>query len=641
MSKIATRATIIHSIVTPRVFQVLGGSLLFALVILWLLWPGFQQQAAMQWDASEIYLPWKFFITEQLKGGHWPLWNPYTTGGFPQHGDPGTWYEISWLLGLLGTYNLQTLLLEYAIHLYIAALGMYFLIQQRGLSWQLCAAGGILYAFNGFFIGNAQHLGWVIGMAWFPWIVFFVKRLIANSNNNTTTINNILGLSVVVHCQFTGGYLGITAITLYVVVFMVLVELYIRRKAIGKSQIWGLVKHFGAAVVVFSMLSANAILGLWDLQSLITRSQSLSLSEFQFGEWPWGAWKTMFFQPADIDFANSLGADVSLINLHWGLIPVLMGCYYLISRLWSKPSSKHTQFVVYFLLGCLFLLISAGAAGLIHAGVVSRLPLLQLFRFPSMYRGFAMFFWLYSIFVLIQGQSTTKPWISWAFAVSMVLEMGWYAHQNRFNTLFAQIPANQVNEVLDDCVNREHRTISGLPWRLPVDTQQHWNEQIPFMNQNQGIYLKIWASDGYNPYRFKSGENNAVQGDSQGGAILGLNAKGHVVKGGILSCKQVEVNGEQIQIQGLKFDTAVTDIVIMQTPHKFWNQQGESMGEGWCNYKNCGMKMKAQTHVNLKYEPKYFAMGIVFWIFGWLMILAVVLKFNAIRFSGWVRRKKR
>lgn len=262
--------------------------------------------------------------------------------------------------------------------------------------------------------------------------------------------------------------------------------------------------------------------------------------------------------------------------------------------------------------GLPFLAHFCGCWGLIHAGVVSRLPLLQLFRFPSMYRGFAMFFWLYSIFVLIQGQSTTKPWISWAFAVSMVLEMGWYAHQNRFNTVFAQIPANQVNAVLDDCVNRDHRTISGLPWRLPVDTQEHWNQQIPFMNQNQGIYLKIWASDGYNPYRFKSGENNAVQGDSQGGAILGLNAKGNVVKGGILSCKQVEENGEQIKIQGLMFDTAVTDIVIMQTPHKFWNQQGESMGEGWCNYKNCGMKMKAQTNVNLKYEPKYFAMGIFF-----------------------------
>ena len=641
MRKIGTRATPFNSFVSPRVIQILGCSLLFALVILWLLWPGFQQRAAMQWDASEIYLPWKFFITEQLKGGHWPLWNPYTTGGFPQHGDPGTWYEISWLLGFLGTYNLQTLLLEYAIHLYIAALGMYLLLQQRGLVWQLCAAGGILYAFNGFFIGNAQHLGWVVGMAWFPWMIFFVQRLIANSLNNTYTPNNILGLAVVAHCQFTGGYLGITAITLYVMAFLILQELYHHRSAIGKSQIWKLLKHLGAAFAVFSMISANAILGLWDLQSLITRSQSLSLSEFQFGEWPWGAWKTMFFQPADIDFANSLGADVSLINLHWGLIPVLMVCYYLISRLWSKPNSMQTQFVVYFLLGCLFLFISAGSAGAIHGGVVSRLPMLQLFRFPSMYRGFAMFFWLYSIFILIKGQSESKPWMSWALAVSMVLEMGWYAHQNRFNTVFAQIPAHEVNAVLDDCVDREHRTTSGLPWRLPVDTQQHWNQQIPFMNQNQGIYLKIWASDGYNPYRFKSGENNGVEGDAQEGSIIALNAKGLVVKGGVLSCKQVEVNGEQIQIRGLKYDTAVTDIVVMQTPHKYWVKQNDSMGEGWYNYKNCGMKMKAQSNVNLKYEPKYLGMGIFFWIFGWVLILAVVLKFNAIRFSGREMRKKR
>ena len=154
-----------------------------------------------------------------------------------------------------------------------------------------------------------------------------------------------------------------------------------------------------------------------------------------------------------------------------------------------------------------------------------------------------MFFWLYSIFILRKGQSESKPWMSWALAVSMVLEMGWYAHQNRFNTVFAQIPAHEVNAVLDDCVDRENRTTSGLPWRLPVDTQQHWNQQIPFMNQNQGIYLKIWASDGYNPYRFKSGENNGVEADAQERSIIALNAKGLVVKGGVLSCKQVEVNG--------------------------------------------------------------------------------------------------
>ncbi|MFM7638367.1 MAG: hypothetical protein ACKO67_01430, partial [Bacteroidota bacterium] len=91
-----------------------------SLILLGLFFPAFMETAALQWDATEIYLPWKYFVTEQVKQGYLPLWNPYMSGGFPQHGDPGTWYELSYLFAATHEYNLQSLLVEYLTHLLIA-----------------------------------------------------------------------------------------------------------------------------------------------------------------------------------------------------------------------------------------------------------------------------------------------------------------------------------------------------------------------------------------------------------------------------------------------------------------------------------------------------------------------------------------
>ena len=38
-------------------------SALYFLILLGLFWPALTENASMQWDASEIYLPWKYYIT--------------------------------------------------------------------------------------------------------------------------------------------------------------------------------------------------------------------------------------------------------------------------------------------------------------------------------------------------------------------------------------------------------------------------------------------------------------------------------------------------------------------------------------------------------------------------------------------------
>lgn len=71
-----------------------GVALGLLLLLVFVYWPGILGESAMKWDATAIYLPWKLFLCRSVFSGSLPFWNPFTSGGFPQCIDPGTWYPI-------------------------------------------------------------------------------------------------------------------------------------------------------------------------------------------------------------------------------------------------------------------------------------------------------------------------------------------------------------------------------------------------------------------------------------------------------------------------------------------------------------------------------------------------------------------
>lgn len=124
----------------------------------------------MNWDALDLWMPWKHFIVDELYNGNLPLWNPYFRDGFPQHGDTMTWYPISWFLGFLfGGYNLFSVNLEFLLHLLIAGTGMFSLSNRFSNNQKVNFLIGLSFMLSGFMIGNAQHVAWVISAAWMPW----------------------------------------------------------------------------------------------------------------------------------------------------------------------------------------------------------------------------------------------------------------------------------------------------------------------------------------------------------------------------------------------------------------------------------------------------------------------------------------
>ncbi len=166
---------------------------------------------------------------------------------------------------------------------------------------------------------------------------------------------------------------------------------------------------------------------------------------------------------------------------------------------------------------------------------------------------------------------------------------------------------------------------------MDVDTVQHLNQSVPFMNQNQGVYLKIWATDGYNPYQRVSqmGSVRNVVLDSFG--LIGLDGEGEWVKGGVLTVGKYTESAMGMAFSGIEVNPCVKSLVLLQNPTRHWHLTSGGRELTWRNYHGQGIQMAVVDEFRLRYQPKYLSEAIfIVWKSIWL-ILAVGLIINGIQ----------
>lgn len=365
-------------------------SLILLAVLVVALWPLVFGMAVMKWDAMDLYLPWKYFITDMLSQNQLPLWNPFINGGFSQMGDPGTWYPVSWgVAALFGGYSMGSLHFEYLLHLYLGGLGFYFLLKQFGLARVAllsCATG---YMLSGVMIGNAQHLGWVVSAAWLPWVVMYFLRVQQNPS-----IRSGLQLALVLFLQLSGGYPGMFIVTIYILLGFFIVESVRQIRAKNYAHYQKQWLFFGISSVIFLLMSSVVLIAAFDMAPLITRGTGLNERADV-----WNTLEGSFSPEALISFIYPLattkndqafwGADFSMTNAYFGVLLLLT----ILAVLFRKDAPKNVK--IFFGIGILFLLISMGQSLPVRTWT-TYLPFMDLFRFPSLFRLFTLFFFLFS-----------------------------------------------------------------------------------------------------------------------------------------------------------------------------------------------------------------------------------------------------
>jgi hypothetical protein len=341
----------------------------------------------MKWDIMDIALPWRYYVSDCINNQILPLWNPFMNSGFPQYGDPSTWYWPAWIIGLLFGYSPLTIQLEFILHLLFAALGMFLL--SRTLKQSLVSAFilGLGYSLSGFVVGNAQHFGWIIGAAYLPWLVNYAYKF----SRNFRLLDGLI-LALVLSLMLSGSYPGISITNSYIVLFVLFPGVFGLFK---NGQIVGNWMTLLSIAVVSILLCSVTLYSSFELSTLDNRGAGL-----KFDSGPWAVTTGSLSPQALMTFIipYSLtsnipywGYDMSIINCFFGIIPItLLG-----AALWQVKKVS-SSFLVYLGVGVFFLLVAMAETFPLREWLYITVPFMNLFRFPALFRLYAIFFFLLS-----------------------------------------------------------------------------------------------------------------------------------------------------------------------------------------------------------------------------------------------------
>ncbi|MFK8006227.1 MAG: YfhO family protein [Saprospiraceae bacterium] len=340
----------------------------------------------------DITLPWNYYITECLANGELPLWNPFLNGGFAQMGINDTWNPITWLIGWIFGYDASVIQLQYLGHLFFSGIGFHQLGKYFEWSRTTRLLTASSFMLSGFMIGNAQHLGWTIGASWLPWVFLNYKKW-----ETYPTILNSISLATISALMFLGSYpgvfIGVVYILLGLFVFRV-IQIARRRDFSFLKKIIGSAFLSGAT---FLMLTLVAWVSMLRLSEYINRGDSFALDSALSGSLPFEAISTFLFPFASVSNMVMWGNDWTLVNCYWGLLPfffLLFGLIKFIMGGVKTLSANAIKTCGYLFGGILFFMISMGNDLPLRTWMYEYVPLMDIFRLPTYFRIFGIFFLL-------------------------------------------------------------------------------------------------------------------------------------------------------------------------------------------------------------------------------------------------------
>lgn len=354
------------------------------------------------WDLIEICLPWRYFISESLSQGDLPVWNPYQNFGFPQYFDNQTFYPVIYLFSLFGSYGFYTIQLEWLLHLYIGGVGFYFLARYYTRDKWLCTIAAICYLGSGFFYSHAQHLGWIISAAWFPW----VSLLLINFLNDLSYKNGIAFI-VGYYLFYTGGYPAFAFVSLYIFIFYFLYKFLQNRRYY--------LDHISILISI-SLLLLILMLGVlyaqYESSLYITRSHLTDVKKSIDGDVSLAGFLTVFLPEIILLPAQYLKTHFVLTSIYFGWLPLISISYFVIK---TKMNFKEWVLCI---ASILMLILAMAKVFPLRSLFYDYIPLMDLFRFAGLFRYFfisGMLLLFVNIYTKIQVR---EKWLNTVLVVS-------------------------------------------------------------------------------------------------------------------------------------------------------------------------------------------------------------------------------
>lgn len=446
---------------------------------------GFVSHTAIH-DFFNEFFPQRFFQINCARHGILPLWNPYQSMGIPAYADPqtGTFYIPAYIFALFGEYTSVCCYIEFIAHIFIAASGFYFLCQRFVTSKPAAFAVALCYSLSGFFVGNAQHLSWIIAGAWLPWILLGSLLLY-----NKPCLENAILTAVSLSFLITGSYPGFLFTLVYLIASLSIVESVriIRNHDYAKLQnllFWGMMTICMAAI-----LSMPTLIAFIDAKHFATRGESLNYSQISDAS-PFLL--TLLF-PVSASNPKVLYGDISMRSVYIGTLTLIFS----IIGIFRKKNSTLWTLSAF---GVFALLMAYGTHLPFHKMAFHTLPFFDHIRIPALMR---IYFIIPMLLLAANGlehcfSKDKALWLNTAMVCLIVADMV-------VHTLLAA-PLTVYDKKM------RHSDLSWITtdrdWTAPQKLSS--SQEIALENnagvlwQNAGCFFKVPEWDSYNPFNLRN-----------------------------------------------------------------------------------------------------------------------------------------
>lgn len=324
-------------------------------------------QFAIKNDFFSAYFPLKYFLSESINAGSFPLWNPFLNYGFPVYGDMSEayWNPLTWLIAATVGYNPWTFTIEIIFYIFIACRSMYALSAMWIRTNWIKQLVAVAFACSGFFVGHLQHFNWISGAALLPLCMLMILHFVKDGK-----LSFFLGALISTTWFLTSAHPGIIiGMLLFMIPLLVHARLLYRKALLRISVLLLAILTLGSGMLyayleVLPFTNRSAPVG-----SLATTLLSTSIR----------SWVSVFMSlpitKADAFFGN----DIAMRNSFFGVL--------LLASLAPIFAGKVKGSALYFACcGLAFLLLSSE----IILSVYPHLPLVNYVRLNSEFRIFAI-----------------------------------------------------------------------------------------------------------------------------------------------------------------------------------------------------------------------------------------------------------
>ncbi len=362
-------------------------------------------QYALKFDIIDQYFPWRRFAAECYSNGFIPFWNPYQHFGYAFSADPqsGAWYPIVWLAGLTGGYNIYFNQLEFFIHIVLAGTGMYLLIKYLTSVRKVALLAGIVFMLSGFFIGNAQHLTYIISGAWFSFIIYYYLRMSSEFKFSMAAL-----FAISLFMMAAGGYPAFTIITGYILLALFLWKLIHYWK--DKSSLIFFIRINIIGLITAVLLLSFVLVTTWQSLDFIAKSNALPLKTVLFNPFSPQSLISLLWPLVTTTDYSFFETDMSMANIHIGIV-------FLLALLFFIPGKKTKNQWAVLGAGIFFLMASFGRYTPLREWLYDLIPFMNLFRFPSIFRFFALFCFVILASFCLKTVFNDKEKTSWFYKI--------------------------------------------------------------------------------------------------------------------------------------------------------------------------------------------------------------------------------